>query len=103
MTYNEVVNEVNEHIKAIILREIKPPMTKKTEDSVRNKVREYLIQVSETMGFVFLPEVKAEYDGFFLSVNFLDERGERLETFGDLIYYMDTGENNTRRKNELLT
>ena len=49
------------------------------------------------MGYPNLPKVQTEYDGMFLSVNFLDEKEQRLETLGDLVYYMDTGE--TIRRN----
>ena len=97
MTGEEIANEVNIAIRTIVQKHMGRDITQETADKVKDRITEYLIEISEAMGYVNLPNVKAEYDGMFLSVNFLDEKGERLETLGDLIYYMDTGE--TIRRN----
>lgn len=97
MTSEEIANEVSVAIRTIVMKNMGKDVTEETADVVKTQITEYLIDISETMGYPNLPKVQTEYDGMFLSVNFLDEKEQRLETLGDLVYYMDTGE--TIRRN----
>lgn len=91
---DEVVNEVTEDLKKIFQKEIGSVSSQNTEERIKQSVNEYVMSISEVMGYMNLPKIKTEREGPFLTLNFLDENGVRLETIGDLIYYMDTGINN---------
>jgi len=88
------VNEVHNEIKKILMDETGNINNPEATRRIKLNIDSYLMSVSEIMGYMNLPVVKAEVEGPFMTLNFLDEKGDRLETFGDLIYYMDTGINN---------
>lgn len=94
----DTINEINNELRKIVSAGLGMKSTKETSDWIKLQIKAYLISVSEVMGYVNLPKVTAEREGSFMAVNFLDDKDKRLETVGDLIYYMDTGINNGGQK-----
>jgi hypothetical protein len=87
----ETVNTVHNEVKKILMNYVGDTSKPETCDIVKKELDRYFISVSEKLGYPYLPVVKAEIEGPFLTLNFFNEAGTRLETFGDLVYYMDTG------------
>lgn len=88
----ETVNIVHDEFKRILMHHTGSTSDPETLKLLKSKLDKYFLSVSEQLGYTHLPTVKAEIEGPFLTLNFFSEAGKRLETFGDLVYYMDTGE-----------
>jgi len=82
---------INDEIKRILMQHTGNINNPETCELIKKQLDRYFIKISEKLGYPYLPVVKAEIDGPFLTLNFFSDSGARLETFGDLVYYMDTG------------
>ena len=85
------VNIVHDEVKRILMKHTGNTSDPETCNVLKKELDRYFLSVSEQLGYPNLPTVKAEIEGPFLTLNFFSESGKRLETFGDLVYYMDTG------------
>lgn len=72
-----------------------------TAHSIKNDIGEYIYDLSQVMGYINMPTIKVELEGPFMTVNFLDNKEKRLDTFGDLLFYMETGVNQSGDSNGL--
>lgn len=91
MENNETANLLHSEVKKIIMNYVQDTGNPETAVIVKKKLDEYLLDVSEQLNYDYLPNVVCEIEGPFLTLNFFDKSGNRLETFGDLVHYMDTG------------
>ena len=93
MVEDDAVNEITGDLRTIFNKHIHEVSNERSKNNLKVNLVEYLVSVSEIMGYVNLPEIEVELQGPFITVNFLDDKKERIETIGDLVYYMDTGLN----------
>lgn len=91
MENSEAANLLHSEVKKIIMNYVQDTGNPETAVIVKKKLDEYFLDVSEQLNYNYLPNVVCEIEGPFLTLNFFDKKGNRLETFGDLVYYMDTG------------
>jgi len=92
MSSEETSNFIGMELKKILMNYVQDTSDPKTAEIVKEKIDEYLSDVSEQLRYEFIPNVVCQIEGPFLTLNFYTSKGQRLETFGDLVYYMDTGE-----------
>jgi hypothetical protein len=90
---SESANFIAMELKKIIMNYVEDTSNPETAIIVKEKISDYLLDISDHLNYEYKPEVVCEIEGPFLTLNFFTKTGERLETFGDLVYYMDTGEN----------
>ena len=56
---------------------------------VQDNITAYLMGVCARFGWLISPTVKVENQGPFVTVNFFDLEGNRLETIADVLEYMN--------------
>lgn len=91
MTFEETVNTVQEEIREILNNNVGKINNESTKQNVLSGIRSYLFNISNKLQYNNQPDIKIEIEGPFMTVNFFSKDGKRLETFGDLVYYMEYG------------
>lgn len=84
----EMVNFIAEEIKDILSENIGMLSDPKACDTVKSNITKYLTNIQSKMSYPKLPEVKVANEGSFVTVNFFDNQGNRLETLGDMLGFM---------------
>lgn len=87
----QMVNFVTEEIKKCLSSHIGKTIGTTDEDTInkiKNSIVSYLKKVMDQMNYCNLPVVKVESEGSFVTVNFFDHEGNRLETLGDMLFFM---------------
>jgi len=91
MTFEETKELVAEEIKDLLGSYVG---TNKSNDEscerVRSSILGYLEELKLGNDLFKTPTVKVEHEGPFVTVNFLDTKGNRLETLDDMLEYMGT-------------
>lgn len=60
-------------------------------DTIKANILNYLNKTMLAMDFLKTPEVVVKTEGSFITVNFFDNDGKRLETLDDVLSYMECG------------
>lgn len=60
-------------------------------DKIQSSIEEYLTEINDKMKFSYMPVVRVEEEGPFITINFFDNHANRLETLGDMLYFMEVG------------
>ena len=81
---NVVGDEIRKYMKEYIGTKICPDSC----ENIKTKIVDYLQQVNIKMNYCHMPIVKVENEGPFVTVNFFDHEGKRLETLGGMLEFM---------------
>ena len=85
----EMVNTIGEEIRNILGQDVGSVNTPESCDIVKAKITHYLISIQSKLGYPKTPEVRVENEGYFITINFFDNKGNRLETLGDMLEFME--------------
>lgn len=91
MTSQEIYEEVSEDIKKILDSFLikKAKANDVTYIAIKNSVLNYLQQTMLKFNYLFLPKVVVQGEGPFVTINFYDQEGNRLDTVEDTLKYME--------------
>lgn len=84
-------HQFKEDVQTIVQKRIKSCKNDKSVDKLQKEITTYIDEFRDRFGYMFTPKVRCRLEGPFVTVNFLDSRENRIENYGDLVYYMDTG------------
>jgi len=85
-----MVNIIGDEIKEILKQDIGTAISNpETCSKIRAKITNYLTQIQLKLSYPKRPEVRVEHEGAFVTVNFFDDKGNRLETLGDMLEFME--------------
>lgn len=85
----DLENVISDEIRKRMQRHIG---TRATEDScqkIKDSILEYLTEINTKMRFCNVPVVQVENEGPFVTINFFNHEGVRLETLGDMLLFME--------------
>lgn len=95
---SELKNKVSQDMQDILQKYIGDSVGKNSLDEIKRDIVNYLQDLNIKAMGVREPLVDVESVGPFVTVNFRDKEGKRLETLGDLLQYMD-GMDVNKKKN----
>lgn len=82
--------EIRDSIANDIRDMLEPMIGKKANcEDITNNVTAYLVKASIKLSFPKTPIVRVENEGPFITVNFFDDKGNRLETLEEMLGYMN--------------
>ena len=89
MTFEETCEHVADEIRTLLNTYIgTKPANEASCESLRSNVLGYLEELRLVGELYKVPTVKVEHEGPFVTINFLDKEGNRLETLPDMLEYM---------------
>ena len=93
MTFEETKEHISDEIRTLLNTYIgTKPANEANCESLRSNVLGYLEELRLVGEMYKVPTVKVEHEGPFVTINFLDTKGNRLETLEDMLAYMGTPE-----------
>lgn len=88
MNDEELLNVVGDEIRNILQSNIGRVSSPDSCSIIQANIVSYLQEINNRMGYYNIPEVRVENEGPFVTVNFFNSEGDRLETLGDMLEYM---------------
>ena len=88
MQNTEIIHFIAEEVRGILNKYIDSKIDKSANQKIKDDILSYLNSINQKMGYNNIPHVVVETEGTFVTVNFEDYQGNRLETLGDVIYFM---------------